>query len=269
MPTIWKLSILAAALGATGCFLDRSGTLTRGGDAGPMAHDAAVMTDAGTSDAGSRDAGNVDAGSRDAGDVDAGARDAGDVDAGAPDGGDPCVGGPDEDGDGVPDACDVCPDGDDTVDLDGDGTPFDCDEWPCGAAPPTVPGTASGEWIEIDQVQVGDGPGLGNTWVVEAEEAVRLRFDWSIDDDGCGGCIDQIEVGLVPGGRLDCVYDANPPGGGASGSADLDFDAPATPGLVELRFNLGRRFDCDDDGNVWWDGEPPASHTFGVLCVTP
>ncbi len=40
---------------------------------------------------------------------------------------------PDADGDGVCDADDVCPDGDDTVDSDGDGIPDDCDtpDAPC------------------------------------------------------------------------------------------------------------------------------------------
>jgi len=34
---------------------------------------------------------------------------------------------PDSDADGVPDVCDICPDGDDTLDTDGDGMPDDCD----------------------------------------------------------------------------------------------------------------------------------------------
>jgi hypothetical protein len=51
---------------------------------------------------------------------------------------DVCPGGDDNidgDGDGTPDACDVCPGGDDTLDTDGDGIPDACD--PC----PDVPGT--------------------------------------------------------------------------------------------------------------------------------
>ncbi|MCA9254197.1 MAG: hypothetical protein KDA33_01110, partial [Phycisphaerales bacterium] len=39
--------------------------------------------------------------------------------------------GPDSDGDGVPDACDVCPGFDDNIDSDGDGVPDGCDT-PCG-----------------------------------------------------------------------------------------------------------------------------------------
>ena len=33
----------------------------------------------------------------------------------------------DGDGDGVPDACDICPGGDDALDTDGDGIPDFCD----------------------------------------------------------------------------------------------------------------------------------------------
>lgn len=40
----------------------------------------------------------------------------------------------DSDGDGVCDANDVCPNGDDTVDTDGDGTPDACDNCNANAA---------------------------------------------------------------------------------------------------------------------------------------
>lgn len=44
--------------------------------------------------------------------------------------GDPAAGNgglDDTDGDGIPDACDICPEGDDTLDADGDGVPDACD----------------------------------------------------------------------------------------------------------------------------------------------
>ena len=36
----------------------------------------------------------------------------------------------DTDGDGVPNACDICQLGEDSIDTDGDGTPDDCDICP-------------------------------------------------------------------------------------------------------------------------------------------
>lgn len=172
----------------------------------------------------------------------------------------------DDDGDRVPDACDRCPSGDDAADADADGIADACDDWPCGAldAPHDE---VSGEGITISSVSIDGG---GNRAVVRAGASVSLALQYRIDDTSCGGCIDQVEIGIVPGDRLDCVYDANPPGGGAGGDASGSFDAPTEPGLYELRHNLGQNWSCYDRGaSTWWAGAPPPEHTFGLLCVVP
>ena len=99
----------------------------------------------------------------------------------------------------------------------------------------------------------------------------EIAFDWNVGDEGCPGCIRQLEWGFDRIGRLGCVYDDNPPSSGASGSA-LISNIPIPPsaaGLYQLRFNLGQEYACDDIDNWHGGSTPPATQTFGVVCVPP
>lgn len=258
---------------SAGCSLDRL-TLV------PGERDASMVVDSGGIDAGPE----LDGGDRPDAGLDA--SDAA-IDAFVPDDGGPCVTGPDSDGDGVadacdvcasgddaqdrdgddvPDACDACPDGDDALDDDGDGIADGCDDWPCGIRP-SIAASVTREWITISGVSIEDG---GNTAVVRRDAEYDLAFSFAIDDTGCGGCRDQIEIGTEPGGRSFCAYDANPPGTGASGDVTRQLTAPSATGIVELRFNMGQNHGCEYEGaDDWWEGAPPSDHTFGVLCVVP
>lgn len=55
-----------------------------------------------------------------------------------------CGATPDDDGDGVADACDICPGGDDHVDSDGDGMPDACDACPSVETPGVIQGDVDG-----------------------------------------------------------------------------------------------------------------------------
>jgi|GEM_PF-729686 len=78
---------------------------------------------------------------------------------------DECEGLPDGDGDGIPDACDVCHGGDDSIDTDGDGVPNDCDNCDnnnpevCSAVSPISAGPPhdilKNRYISIDPRGVG------------------------------------------------------------------------------------------------------------------
>jgi hypothetical protein len=143
--------------------------------------------------------------------------------------------------------------------------------WPCGAAPPVVPATVmSGTDVAavISNVSIAGG---GNTKVAQPGQQLNYTLSWSLLDTDffCMGCQDQIEVGLVAGGRQGCVYDANPPQNQLqSGVANVNMTAPTTSGVYSLRFQIARDFSCDAFGrDSWWIGEPAADKTFGVLCV--
>lgn len=233
-------------LSSSACALDRAGLGAARDGGEPMVDAALPLVDGALEprDGSSPDAAVLlDAGPAD----DAAAEDAAAEDAALPlDAGDPCSVGSDADGDGVSDAC---------------------DDWPCGARP-SVPGTVSAEHIEVSSVRLGDASDAVSTAVAARGSMLRVRFEYAIDDTGCGGCIDQIEIGLVPGDRAFCAYDANPPGSGARGSVDRMVRMPSSPGPVALRFNLGQNYGCEHMGaSTWWDAAPGESQTFAVICI--
>ena len=182
-------------------------------------------------------------------------------------GGDACgPGAPDADGDGVADACDACPGENDTKDADGDSTPDGCDPCPLDGPNANVPNavTAHPE-ITISDATLGGGP--GNVALVAPGSSVPIAFHWEIEDCTCPNCIDQIEVGAVPGGPLFCAYDGNPPcGSSAQGNYAGSFFAPAQPGVYMVRIGLGQDYYCDL-GTTWWQGVPGDDRTLGAICV--
>lgn len=228
--------------------IDASPAVDAGSDSGPLVFsDATPVFDAG-SDAALMDAG-FDAAPMDAGSVDVG------VDA------DVCTTGPDADMDGVSDACDLCAGEDDRIDVDGDAIPDACDPWPCSDLP-TPTETVRQEFIEISNVRLGEG---SNRTVTESGASVRLRFDYTLNDTGCAGCPNQIEVGSQRAGRIGCIYDGTPPPGGVSESVERLLTV-GEPGVVELRFNLGRNSSCAPFAG-WWPSAPGPEHTFALICV--
>jgi hypothetical protein len=203
----------------------------------------------------------------------------------------PCVG-PDGDGDGKVDVCDPCPldspddpDGDgvctavdrclagnDDNDDDGDSLPDACDEWPCGAAPTAPPATVTwatgNENVTLSNITVA---GTGQRVVANPGQVLAVSATYSIVDCQCPGCIDQIEIGLIPGGKHGCLYNGNPGGASCntptSATAMRNVTAPTTPGTYSLRFNRGNDSSCQGNG-VWWANVPPAvGNTFAILCV--
>lgn len=180
---------------------------------------------------------------------------------------DSCLVGPDSDGDGVTDACDVCVGFDDGADDDGDGVADACDDWPCGIRP-VISGLVSGNSIVVSNVDIAE---QGNTIALHADEPFELEFDWTLNDEECPNCIDQVEIGFTRTGRIDCVYDSNPPPEGASGNARIaEVVLPAEAvGIYELRFALGQGFSCDNEDSDWFGDEPGEEHTVGVVCVPP
>jgi hypothetical protein len=157
-------------------------------------------------------------------------------------------------------------------DTDGDGLCNASDPWPCGATAPTISQvvmTGSDVWGAISAVSIAGG---GNTAVAQPGQALTYTLAWGLRDRDifCPTCQDQIEVGLVAGGRHTCVYDGRPPNDQlTTGVAAVNMTAPTTAGVYQLRFQIARDlFGCNAFGRTgWWIGEPGADKTFGVLCV--
>jgi hypothetical protein len=217
-----------------------------------------------------------------------------------------CVG-PDRDGDGVVDMCDPCPfdnpddpdgdgictsddrcpAGDDRDDEDGDGVPDACDDWPCGATPASPPASAmwtnshpttnATEYVTVSEVAltglVQIGPGA--LYVATPGQRATFRAHYEIMDCVCPGCRDQIEIGLVPGGKQGCIYNGNPVGDNlntcddqpTSGMGSVNLMMPTTPGLYPVRFRRGNNDECSANAN-WWDNVVPGpGETVALVCV--
>jgi hypothetical protein len=160
-----------------------------------------------------------------------------------------------------------CPDG------DADGICDSADDWPCGTKP-TAPSASimfSGNSGQTDTtVWNVNLDSAGRLAVAAPQLNAPLTFNYSITDTACpANCIDQLEIGWVPGGRSGCVFDGQvSKAGGESGNASVTIRTPATPGVYDLRVNLGQNFSCNYQGaTAWWGGTPATSRTIAKLCV--
>jgi hypothetical protein len=158
-------------------------------------------------------------------------------------------------------------------DDDSDGVCNAVDDWPCGvkpAAPPstvTMTGNNGDTNVELTEIDLG---GTGRLAVATSLQFVQLELEYEITDTSCpGNCIDQIEVGWVPGGRIGCPFDdAVSRSQGAEGDISMMVRAPNTPQVYDLRANIGQNFSCTHNGaNSWWGGTPAVSRTIAKLCV--
>ncbi len=139
----------------------------------------------------------------------------------------------DSDGDGVPDAADICPGGDDNIDADADGTPDFCDNCPDDPAK-TEPGQCGCGVADTDTD--ADGTADCNDECVDDPNKIAPGdcgcgvADTDTDNDGTADCNDE------------CVDDPNKiaPGDCGCGVADMDTDNDGTADCNE---------ECDDDSN--------------------
>jgi hypothetical protein len=163
------------------------------------------------------------------------------------------------------------------ADVDNDGVCDSQDQWLCGPQP-AMPGNT----VTLDDQQNGNhqtvtltGASLGATGklrMVAPGATFTVTANTSILDCICTGCIDQIQIGLVPGPTKKCLYDANPPCQGAdTGTGNVTLTAPTTPGVYDVRFRVGQDYSCEGmSGNNtgWWTNMPPGpSTTVAKICV--
>jgi hypothetical protein len=141
--------------------------------------------------------------------------------------------------------------------------------WPCGGAPPAIPATVTTGTDVAGAISLVSIAGGGNTFVAQPGQQLNYTLAWSLVDADffCPTCQDQVEVGLVAGGRHGCVYDANPPNDQPqTGVANVNMTAPMTSGIYSLRFQIARdMFGCNGFGRTgWWISEPSADKTFNA-----
>lgn len=158
-------------------------------------------------------------------------------------------------------------------DEDGDGVCNVVDDWPCGVKPAAPSGAVmivanSGLTnVAIDTTSLG---GTGLFAVAAPSSTPSLTFQYAITDTACtGNCVDQIEVGWSPGGRIACPFDSGVSRiYGASGTITTTVTAPATPQSYDLRVNLGQNYSCNYSGaTAWWGSTPGSNGTIAKLCV--
>ncbi len=162
------------------------------------------------------------------------------------------------------------------IDAGIDAAP-DAAMWACGIEPPAPPTTVTSDVVNTTGAHTTIT--LMNTTfdgqlrsVVPAGAKLTLVTDYSIVDCICPTCVDQIQVGFVPGPKLACIFDGVPDPNTAcmtpaTGHVMKELDVPTTPGVYDLRFRLGQDFSCTPT-QQWWTNTPPdASLTVATICV--
>ncbi|MBP6633395.1 MAG: hypothetical protein KBG28_31315 [Kofleriaceae bacterium] len=181
---------------------------------------------------------------------------------------DASVGGDGPEADAAP-----CSDGD----GDGDGVCDVDDTWPCGVLPAPVLADVrvsimgamivlgTSELVALTPITTA-GP---RAFVVNRGAALQLEASYLIGDCACPSCLDQIEFGLVPGGKQGCLYAGNPGTCTAPTTGRLAFTvaAPMAPGRHDLRIGLGQDVACGLGSSWWADLEPGDAATIAHLCV--
>jgi len=104
--------------------------------------------------------------------------------------------------------------------------------------------------------------------VTSAGDSFMVDFQYTWTDTSCAGnCIDQVEIGYVPGDRVGCAFDGQvPKGQSVSGNPNYMMTAPATLGWTSIRIAIGQGLTCGTAG-TWFEGPPPANEIAGYVCV--
>jgi hypothetical protein len=94
---------------------------------------------------------------------------------------------------------------------------------------------------------------------------VTVAFNYVIEDSGCPGCIDQLQVGLSS--------EASPQtyaywgGASGSGSASLNVNVPNTPGRYYIAIDTSEDYGFLYSSPYWWNGQPRPTQYIGIVDV--
>src|ERR1700722_325555 len=94
---------------------------------------------------------------------------------------------------------------------------------------------------------------------------VTVAFNYTINDSGCPGCIDQLQVGLnTDPSPQTFAYNG---GSFASGSASVNINVPNTPGRYYIAIDFAEDFGFLFSSAYWAEGQPTATRYVGVIAV--
>ncbi len=94
---------------------------------------------------------------------------------------------------------------------------------------------------------------------------VTVAFSYTINDTGCPGCIDQLQVGL----NTDPTPQTYAYNGGsfASGSASVNINVPNTPGRYYIAIDFAEDYGFLYSSAYWANGQPVINRYIGVVDV--
>src|SRR6202046_3498929 len=94
---------------------------------------------------------------------------------------------------------------------------------------------------------------------------VTVAFNYTINDSGCPGCIDQLQVGL----NTDPSPQTYAYNGGSfnSGSASVNINVPNTPGRYYIAIDFAEDYGFLFSSAYWAEGQPTATRYVGVIDV--
>ena len=141
--------------------------------------------------------------------------------------------------------------------------------WPCGTQPPAPTGDVMWGGATTNTTASAITIGTNRLVVVAPGGTFSMGFTFAIHDTACTvACRDQIEYGFVAGTRQGCVFDAVvPKATGTTGQAQATVTAPTTPGVYDLRVDLGQNTSCGTTTAWWANVTPPAAQTLAKVCV--
>ncbi|MFZ0307971.1 MAG: putative Ig domain-containing protein [Candidatus Sulfotelmatobacter sp.] len=109
----------------------------------------------------------------------------------------------------------------------------------------------------------------GNVLEIEAggtnPNPVTVAFNYTINNTGCPGCIDQLQVGL----NTDPSPQTYAYNGGSfnSGSASVNINVPNTPGRYYIAIDFAEDYGFLYSSAYWANGQPTATRYIGVVDV--
>ncbi|MGA3087639.1 MAG: putative Ig domain-containing protein [Terriglobales bacterium] len=94
---------------------------------------------------------------------------------------------------------------------------------------------------------------------------VSVAFSYAIDNTGCPGCINQLQVGL----NTDATPQTYAYWGGeiGSGSASLNLNVPNLPGRYYIAIDFAEDYGFLYSSPYWWNGQPTPTRYIGVVDV--
>ncbi|MGA8442449.1 MAG: putative Ig domain-containing protein [Candidatus Sulfotelmatobacter sp.] len=94
---------------------------------------------------------------------------------------------------------------------------------------------------------------------------VTVAFNYTINDSGCPGCIDQLQVGLnTDPSPQTYAYNG---GSFSSGSASVHVNVPNTPGRYYIAIDFAEDYGFLYSSAYWANGQPTATRYIGVVDV--